>query len=154
MLAGFAPLLFVLFFSFKQQLIRHRMHRRLEEQQLHTLVLPDSSVRWAEEGKEIWVEGRLFDVESMEQKDGMTVFHGLYDEEETELEKMFNNAWKKNLTSQHRLLAKIFQCLSGFYCNCLPSFNSVLNKSTYTFSYFTPSLPVWVRPILTPPPQA
>ncbi len=154
MLAGFTPLLFVLFFSFKQQVIRHRMHRRLEEQQLHTVVLAENTVRWAEEGKEILIEGRLFDVQSMEHKDGTIIFHGLYDEEETELELMFNTAWKKNLAGQHRLLAKIFQCLSSFYCNCLPNFNDVLSRSAYTFSFPTPPLPAWVRPILTPPPQA
>lgn len=130
------------------------MQRKLEQQQLHSITIADNKIQWAEKGKEIWVDGKLFDVEEMEKVNGSTIFYGLYDEEETQLKEIFNTSWKKDLANQNHVLAKIFQCLNGFYCNCLPQFNDLSEKTTYTFSYNPPHFPAWVQPILTPPPQA
>lgn len=130
------------------------MHRRLEEQQLHSIVLSDDNVHWIRKDKEVLVDGKLFDVEEIESANGITTLHGLFDEEETQLKKLFNNEWDKSLASQNQLLAKIFQCLNGFYCNSLPNFNDLLSRSAIDHSYPPGQLPTWIRPILTPPPQA
>ncbi len=130
------------------------MHRRLEEQQLHTVILPDQEVQWAVKGKEIWLDGKLFDVKSITHYQGKTIIHGLFDEEETQLEKMFTRAWKKSAAGNNRLLGKVFQSLNNFYCNSLPDFRALVNTTKHNFSLITTRLPEWVKPILTPPPQA
>ena len=152
-LLGFTPLLFVTFFAIKQQVIRHQMKERMEDQILHTITLTDNQIHWSKKGKEIWVEGKMFDIKSTEHKNGMTIFHGLFDEEETMLKKNFTNGWKKNQSEQNQLLAQIFQCLSSIYFN-LPTDISVLSDSQNNLSFFSsPKLLTQFRMILTPPPQ-
>lgn len=152
-LLGFIPLLFVIFFAIKQQVIRHQMKERMEEQVLHTITLSDNQVHWAKEGKEIWLQGKLFDIKSTEHKNGMTTFQGLYDEEETSLTQNFNQAWKKNSSEQNQLLAQIFQCLNSIYFKPAADI-PVLPESQHNLSFFpSPRLLTQFRTILTPPPQ-
>ena len=152
-LLGFTPLLFVTFFAIKQQVIRHQMRERMEDQILHTITLADNQIHWSKAEKEIWVDGKMFDIKSTEHKNGMTTFHGLFDEEETLLKKNFANGWKKNLSQQNQLLAQIFQCLNSIYFNP-PADISVLSESQNNLSFFSsPKLLTQCRMILTPPPQ-
>ena len=129
------------------------MKERMENQILHSITLADNQIHWSKAGKEIWVDGKMFDIKSTEHKNGKTTFHGLFDEEETLLKKNFANGWKKNLSEQNQLLAQIFQCLNSIYFNP-PADISVLSESQNNLSFFpSPKLLTQCRMILTPPPQ-
>jgi hypothetical protein len=152
-LLGSTPLLFVLVFTIKQQSIRHLMKDRMEKQSLHSITLADNEIYWAKEGKEIWVNGQMFDIKSTDHKNGLTTFHGLYDDDETNLKKNFNNGWKKKMTEQNQLLGQLFQCLQGVYF--MPATNSPVSSSKqhHIASLNSTKLQSQFKTILTPPPQ-
>jgi len=129
------------------------MKERMEEQLLHTITLADEDINWVKEGKEIWVQDKMFDIKSIEHKDGMTTFHGLYDEEETILKKNFNEGWKKNLSEQNQLLTELFQCLQHIYFNTAADIPVLSGKQHHLVTLSPPKLLTQFRTIPTPPPQ-
>ncbi len=124
----------------------------MEEQLLHRIVLHDYDVRWIKKGKEIWVNGKMFDIKSMKHKNGMTVFYGLYDDEETALKKNMAQAWKKDLPGQQSRLTQLFQCLQGFYFNQDDPITILSKKSTGRIASPSPKLPSRYKNVPTPPP--
>lgn len=137
----------------KQQSIRRRMKERMEEQMLRTITLNNSDIHWEKEGKEIWVQGKMFDIKSIEYKNGTTVFHGLFDDEETALKKAFNDGWKKNSSAQNQLLIQLFQNLRGICLNPDINFALFADGSQHSGSPYPCKLPSYFQIILTPPPQ-
>jgi len=146
------PVLFTLFFLFKQQSIRHKMKEKLEKEFLHTITVPKEEIMWEEFNKEIKVEDKLFDVKSFSEKNGSYIFLGLFDNEETAL----NNLLEKDTDdkNENELLAQLFQCLQS-PCISL-SFDSCIITDHNKISYFPILLyiPSPFRNIPTPPPQA
>jgi len=152
-LLGFAPLLFVIFFSIQKQAIRHRMKERLEQQSLHSITLADQEIQWVKQGKEIWVHGKMFDIKSTVNRNGRTTFYGLFDEEETMLKKKFNEGWKKKMSEQNRLLGQLFQSLQHIYFVPVADIAFLFDKQHYTFPLSAPKLLSQFKTIPTPPPQ-
>jgi hypothetical protein len=151
---GLTPLLFTLAFTIKQQSIRHRMKERMEIQALHSITLADNEIRWAKEGKEIWVNGKMFDIKRSDHKNGLTTFYGLYDEDETLLKIVFNNGWKKKMTEQNQLLSQFFQSLQGICFTPITDSPVLPSKQYHTASLHSPKPQSQFKTILTPPPQA
>lgn len=116
-LLGFAPLLFIIFTSIKQQEIRHNMKRQLEIKMLHTITLAKNDVYWLKEGKEILINGRMFDVKSFQPAgNGKINFTGLYDDDETALINKVKENQQNDTDTGGKLLAQLFQLLQSF-CN-------------------------------------
>lgn len=130
------------------------MKERIEKESLQSIVLDNSEVRWIKEGKEILIEGKLFDIKSSRQQDNNTViFWGLFDIEETELEKSLYKKLDKNLAEQNQLLAQLFHYLQNIYFNPATDV-CVLSGSTFSSGILSsPKLLTQFRVILTPPPQ-
>ncbi len=129
------------------------MKERMEKQLLHTITLADNEIHWVKEGKEIWVGGKMFDIKSFEQTNGKTTFHGLYDEEETSLNKKFNEGREKKLPEQTQLLVQLFQSLQGI---CFSQANDIFfipAKQNLIVSTTPPGLTSQFETIPTPPPQ-
>jgi hypothetical protein len=100
------------------------------------------------------LQGKLFDIKSIEHKNGMTSFHGLYDDEETSLTNNFNKGWNKDLSDQSQLMAQFFQCLQGIYFNPPPDILVLSKKQQHLVALSSPKLQNLFKTILTPPPQA
>lgn len=79
------PLLLLLLLQGWQVVIRYGAERRLETEMLQTITLPLHQVRWEKAGKEISVEGRLFDLKAYHTRAGWLIATGVYDDEETRL---------------------------------------------------------------------
>jgi len=91
-LAAFGLLLLValpLFFSVgifvKQQLLQQQRRQRFETEPLETVTLKATSVDWVKAGKEIQIDGKLFDIKSFEIKGSNIVFTGFFDSKEEKL---------------------------------------------------------------------
>ena len=69
---------------------RFEMLERLEQESLHSLTLSSTDVHWVIPGKEIRIEGRLFDLKNISQKENAITVTGIFDEEEEELERMIS----------------------------------------------------------------
>lgn len=150
LLTSCMPILFTIFFLCKQQLIRHEMKEKLEQESLHTIIVPKDKVVWAKYNEEIIVEDKLFDVHSFSEKDGLYFFLGLFDDEETDL----NELLEKDTDNKSELLAELFQCLQSPCINL--SFDpDIIPAENNTFSF--PILLHISSPFInipTPPPQA
>lgn len=152
-LPGFAPLLFIIIFSVKQQAIRHSMKERMENQSLHSITMANNEIHWAKKGKEILVNGKMFDVKSITCKNGLTTFYGLYDEEETLLKTVFEKGCKKKMADENMLLGQLFHCLQGIYFIPINHNPLLSGKQIYEGSLNSAKIQSWFNPILTPPPQ-
>jgi len=85
------PCLLYVYYQSAQWYIRHEMEEKLENEQLQTIVLPVSDVKWYKANKEIIVGGKLFDVKSVAYNDGIASFMGLYDHQETNIKAQLEN---------------------------------------------------------------
>lgn len=129
------------------------MKERLESSILHSITLNIDEIQWAKPGKEICVNGKMFDIKSKEKKGGVITFKGLYDEEETILKKNLNENWEKNKTRQNQLIGQIFQSLNNLYYSnnnwVSPSYDIKFKKHFFYLSQLAYGYP----DILTPPPK-
>ena len=100
------------YYQSAQWMIRHEMEEKLEQQHLQTLRIPVAEVNWYKKNKEIIVEGKLFDVKSATPDNGVIIFTGLYDDEETEIK---NKLWelqnKKNEDGNSQIAKKFISIL-------------------------------------------
>lgn len=109
------PFLSQLLLQRKISRVRHEMKEKLERAALITVTLPGNQVEWVEPGKEIKINGRLFDIKTQHTENGTTVFTGLYDEEEKALKDLAAGGPKHDWLNS--LLQKIF---SGSYDHYFP----------------------------------
>ena len=152
-LLGFAPLLFIILAGIKQKEIQHHMKKQLESKMLHTITLENCDVFWVKKGKEILVNGRMFDIKSSKPiGNDKIIFTGLYDDDETALVNKMRNNQQTEKNTGGKLLAQLFQLLRSSCNNTtedvfIPSFND-----NY-FPVFEQRLLSRFKTILTPPPQ-
>ncbi len=85
------PCLLFVYYQSAQWYVQHEMEEKLENEQLQTLVIPVSDIKWYKENKEIRVEGKLFDIKSVVFQDGIASFTGLYDDQEMYIKVQLEN---------------------------------------------------------------
>jgi hypothetical protein len=107
-----------MFVQVKRTIIRYETATLLEQTQLQQITLKESDLNWEEPGRELWVNGKLFDIKlKLTSSNGYVSFKGLFDEKETEL----NQQVDAMLNSKHStllLLAKIISLQSPTIIDC------------------------------------
>jgi hypothetical protein len=68
-----------------QQVIHFEMMEELEAKNLTAIIIKKSSLKWTRTGKEIEINGNLFDVDDISIKGDSCIIKGLYDEKEEAL---------------------------------------------------------------------
>lgn len=126
----------------------------MERACLKTIHVSKNSVRWEEEGKELRIGRRLFDVESYRETAQELIATGIFDDDETSIEERANVFWEKETPQQTDSLVKYFQLLNGicftqntWQFNALP-FGETIYPDTLLFSINPGHLS-----IPSPPPQ-
>jgi hypothetical protein len=153
-LTGFLPVLFTLTFLFRQQLIRHEMKEKLEKESVCIIAVPVENVVWFKYKKEIIIDGRMFDVKSFSSANGIVIFKGLYDDDETALVEYLEKNLNKKNTPTNRLLTDLFQLLQSIYNeNALESITVPTNIPSYANLTLLHISSPFIN-IVTPPPQA
>lgn len=99
LLLTMAPVFFMSGLQAFQAIIRYRMEASLEKEPLTTISLPAHQVVWYEEGREVMVEGRMFDIKTYAIKDGLFTAQGIYDEEETRVVNLMKGHWSEEQQS-------------------------------------------------------
>jgi hypothetical protein len=84
----------------KKSLHKREMFLKLEQSQLVSIILPNSQVKWFEKGREIVVNNRMFDVKSWKVVGDSAIFHGLWDDKETALNKIIRKSAEKKREQQ------------------------------------------------------
>jgi len=79
------PTLLIVYFQLAQWQQQKHMEEELESHQLQTISISKSELKWYKLNKEVLVEGKLFDVKKIHEKDATVFLTGLFDEKETEI---------------------------------------------------------------------
>ena len=69
--------------------MREEMNAQSSRKDLQVIILEEhiAAIRWEEEGREFYLDGKLYDVASIEKQNGKTMIHCVCDKDETELAK-------------------------------------------------------------------
>jgi len=89
------PGLLFLYLDLKQRHIRHKMEEKLERSSLQEVRIPESSLVWYEEGRELIIDDKLFDVVSIRIEKGIAIVSGLFDYAETRLKEQVERLHRK-----------------------------------------------------------
>jgi hypothetical protein len=101
------PCLYCLYFQVKHQVIRWEMEEKLERDAVQTIVVPANEFRWYDEGREIVVNGKMFDVKSITQENGNYLITGLFDEDETQLHLALNKLQHSSDATDAELISEL-----------------------------------------------
>jgi hypothetical protein len=148
------PVFYVAVFHVQKFFLKVEMVQELKHKLLVTLQIPADKIQWYKKGKEIVVEGSLFDVKSITYKNGLATVKGLYDKKEKEINKQIEKA---NKESQNNTLNTTLVKLLGFY---FISNEQLATADINVFRINTPQLgctvsnrlPVHYLSVPTPPP--
>jgi hypothetical protein len=130
------------------------MLHSLEKDQVTTIRIPEKDFKWYEENREILIDGKMFDVKSIQLIEGIYEVTGLFDEMETELNAMLEDLHKDAKNTQDKTF-NIFQVCLGlisetpFISNHIQqrlnpekvnyvSYNNRLVSKGYFHPFFTP----------------
>lgn len=150
------PLLFNASLLIREQLHQHAMEEKMERAALHTLSIPESAAQWTRTGKELLINGRLFDVKLLSSANGMLTLTGLFDEEEEQIKKTISENHHADKPHNYPRIVLLANLLSPALptLNTHPVSNLVCIRPEKVFSPERESvLPQRDFPIPTPPPR-
>ena len=104
-----APVFFYAGFVIKQHNIRSNMKKQLKQQLLQTVTVAKNNIVWFDDGKEVSINGKMFDVVTAKEKGNSITFTGLYDTDEDKLHNTLNKAMQQKNKQQpaNNLLLKM-----------------------------------------------
>ncbi len=142
------PFFFVIIQQARQLHIQHIAKHRLEVKTLHTLVL--RKIEWVKKGKEIKVDGKLFDVKNIEKINGQLRVTGLFDYEETAIE---NYLQRQSEGAQSSSFIRFLLWAQSLFCIKWCFFDLLFFNRNMPF--FITAQTIYINPffpVLTPPP--
>ncbi len=147
------PFVLLMSVQVKRAFIRYETASLLKQSQFQQIILNESDLVWEEEGKELWVNGKLFDIESSTRAvDGFISFKGLFDEKETAL-----NAQVDNMLNSKKatllLLAKIISLQSPSEIHSQSHQNQIGESIQYSFIFFEQAIQSRSLKKVGPPPK-
>lgn len=148
----------LVFFAYRVQQwqVRHEMEEKLESAYLETVSIPINEIDWFEEGKELLVNGKLFDVKSSTKIGSQIIFTGLYDEKETKIREKIKLVQQQNGQDQesNRLTHRVVSFV--WYAEQLPVIHThspIPENSDYLYPEMTNILSATLA-IPSPPPKS
>lgn len=154
LLVAAAPLLLMGMFFVKQQMIHQQRKERFENELLQTISIAKEKVNWLEEGKEMLVEGKHFDVKAIKNAGDQLVCTGFFDKKEDRVaEKISDLNTQKNISGHAQI--RTFKFLF------LPAYKEVITFSIqHKWHAYAVKFPLYVEslanihyPVKAPPPR-
>jgi hypothetical protein len=111
------PLIYSAGFIIKQKAAVYKMQERLETASLKTYTIAKSDVKWIKKGREVLIDGKLFDLKSIKSINDTYEITGLFDDDEDEIIREYNVMihQKGNQSSPlNKFVIKLF--LSDIFC--------------------------------------
>lgn len=137
----------------KRILHKQEMFQKLQGAQLDAIILPLNNVRWFEKGKEIVVNNRMFDVKSWKVVGDSAIFHGLWDDKETALNKIIRKSAEKKREQQAVFKFQKLISTWSFTERNDQTFYLVQHASSNYTGYITDTLQIIVLSLPKPPPE-
>lgn len=143
------PFASIIFLQAWQLYVKHEAKERLEKALLETIVLQKDQFYWEEEGKEISMGGKLFDVKSFVVKGDKTIVTGIFDEKETAISAMLSGQ-----AADDHLLIALLAWTQFFLSMVIICFSINLPRQVLRYLYpYSNSYKNICRKLLTPPPR-
>ena len=108
-----APLVTPFFLQLKISIIKIESRERLEKKNLLSIHILKKNIHWVRLNKELIIDNRLFDVKHHSQIGAELVVTGIFDDNETKVEKQINDFWEQQKTRQGIFLLKFLQELGN-----------------------------------------
>ena len=139
----------------KQQLVQQQRTQRFKTELLETFTIKAEKVDWVEVGKEIRVDGKLFDVKSLKTTGSNIVFTGFFDSKEEKLVKHINEIEQQKNKSGSPLnqLAVKFLFLPNYKESSTFSIQNNWQIIVSNFPLYTESISTMSYPAVAPPPK-
>jgi len=144
------PLLLIAGLQIARIHARYEALEKLEEGAMETLILSSPDFEWEEDGREISINGKLFDVKQHLQKGDQHFFTGIYDSRETALKNLIASSPVKGDAT---IISLLFfgQLMAGIFFVVLSS--SFTSQLTLSYSFNEPALTPGFRAVAGPPPR-
>jgi hypothetical protein len=143
------PLAFILFLQGWQLYLTYSAKERLEEQLLETIIIRKDQFRWQKKGKEISIDGKMFDVKSFITKEDKIIVTGIYDYQETAINSMLAQQFGENhLLIRLLALTQFFFFVTAIFFHCI-----FLKQPARHFYFYANRYKNICRTIFTPPPR-
>ena len=149
------PAIYSLYFHISQQLIRMEMWEKVKGEVNDVVVIHPSKLYWMEEGREIFVNGLMFDVKSVEKVGDSLRITGEYDYEESGLNEEHKRVKesKEKEQGQSHSIQVLVQVLDDSIARISPSYSSIDLTNSNRVS-LSPILPIIYLGTQSPPPKA
>jgi hypothetical protein len=146
------PVIAIAILQIGQAYIQSTREERLHTEKPEQVALPSNKVIWEEDGEELWVGDRMFDVASFYIKDGNYYLTGVYDDAETEvagslLHSIFSND-NSDLLHLLLLMQSFFAGVFLIELSCISRFHK--KRMAFYFALF----PSPLSSVLIPPPRS
>jgi hypothetical protein len=148
------PLFFFIGYLVKREIVCHEMMEKLESASLHTITLDLAEVNWIKANKEVMIEGKLFDVKNSEIINNKIKLTGLFDYEETKLEKDFTDTFhtNQNQSSPFNPL-KLKFIFNLYFKEALSSISLSIFQNKERYPIFNEVAVTQIASITSPPPN-
>jgi len=109
------PFTLSVYFLVQQEMIHFNIHKAFEEQSLQTMRIIKADAEWINEGKELLINGKLFDVKYIREAGNYIEVTGLFDGKEDELNHQLKKTEREkspvNSIGHNTLITFLFQTL-------------------------------------------
>lgn len=146
------PFCSIIFLQVQQWDLKKTAEHRLAHSLQQTISIPLHQLHWEEEGKELLIEGRLFDVATISYKGDHAIVTGIFDDAETRIiERLQNERAKSGPTTSIIQLLLLSQCFAAVI-----SFLAVFDIQKTSLRIYAIFVRQYLSPYLTiisPPPR-
>lgn len=155
MFSTIAPVIIFLFLIGHQICIRWEMEDKLEHEHLTIITLDAADFKWHKQGKEIVINGQLFDVKSIEKLNNhQLVITGLYDYQEQELLEDMDKMPGQNANADTTKLIHQMLALIATEPDNKPYISFLSSCDIQTLTFYDGNLINGYFSVIIPPPKA
>ena len=149
------PGILCVYYEVAQFQVREEMEEKLEHEKLQQILIPVTEIKWHEEGKEILVNGCLFDIKTIEIKEGIAYISGLYDMQESVIKDQLKSLQQKQEKEQNTgKIAYKWTSQTLYSISFDLSFEALLFEQAEGNVFKLPHFPESFLHIVLPPPDA
>lgn len=147
------PVFLSLQFILEQKLIQEEVEEKMEKAALISVSIPVTELVWVKRGKEVLLNGRLFDIKSFNIENNQITLTGCFDDKETELVEQHKNTTEKNSgsnTLSQLALKFLLSPVSDAYAEMtFAAYWQSVSNHYYSFTSMLPETPG--RALIQPP---
>ncbi len=146
------PLFFSVSILVRQKILHFQREKKFEKETLQTVVVSAPDIYWVKPGKEILLDGKLFDVKSFTTNDNKISLLGFFDQKEDKLVQQIVAREKQKRKTDSPFNAVKFLFFPVYIAQHGISYEAgwkILSQQYYTFNEMTACSPSY--PVIHPP---